>query len=119
MAEPQLVRDVLAEDALLVTPEEAAALLRVGRTTVYALMRAGHLRPVHIGRSCRLPRSELNRYVDGLRSSTPERALVSERLTTDTGELHSSVHSSSDDRRSVRRPHREHRSDTTLTATTP
>ena len=72
MGAPQLLRDVLADDALLVTPEEAAALLRVGRTTVYALMKAGKLRPVHIGRSCRLPRSELNRYIDGLTSSRPD-----------------------------------------------
>jgi hypothetical protein len=43
MRDPQLLRDVLADDALLVTPEEAAALLRVGRTTVYALMKAGLL----------------------------------------------------------------------------
>ncbi|GAB4083181.1 helix-turn-helix domain-containing protein [Modestobacter muralis] len=72
MSDPQVLRDVLADDALLVTPEEAAALLRVGRTTVYALMKYGDLRPVHIGRSCRLPRSELNRYVDALTSSRSE-----------------------------------------------
>ena len=71
MGGPQLLRDVLADDALLVTPEEAAALLRIGRTTVYALMKAGDLRPVHIGRSCRLPRSELDRYIDGLTSPVP------------------------------------------------
>lgn len=74
MADPQLFRDVLADDALLVTPEEAAALLRVGRTTVYALMKAGDLRAVHIGRSCRLPRSELNRYIDGLTSSRSDQS---------------------------------------------
>ena len=50
-------------EALLLTPEEAARLLRVGRTTVYALMKAGELRPIHIGRSCRLARAELERYV--------------------------------------------------------
>lgn len=74
MGDPQVLRDVLADDALLVTPEEAAALLRVGRTTVYALMKAGDLRPVHIGRSCRLPKSELDRYVDGLTSSAANHA---------------------------------------------
>jgi excisionase family DNA binding protein len=63
MSEPQRLPDVLAEDPLLLTPEEAARLLRVGRTTVYALMKAGDLRPVHIGRSCRLARAELERYV--------------------------------------------------------
>src|SRR3954449_13514675 len=51
------------DESLLLTPEEAARLLRIGRTTVYALMKAGDLRPVHIGRSCRLARAELERYV--------------------------------------------------------
>jgi excisionase family DNA binding protein len=55
-------------ESLLLTPEEAATLLRVGRTTVYALMRAGDLRSVHIGRSCRLARAELERYVRMLQS---------------------------------------------------
>jgi excisionase family DNA binding protein len=57
-------------ESLLLTPEEAARLLRIGRTTVYALMKAGDLRPVHIGRSCRLARAELERYVTRLH--TPE-----------------------------------------------
>jgi excisionase family DNA binding protein len=63
MSGPQRLRDVLADDPLLLTPEEAARLLRLGRTTVYALMTAGDLRPIHIGRSCRLARAELERYV--------------------------------------------------------
>ena len=74
MGDPQLLRDVLANDALLVTPVEAAKLLRVGRTTVYALMKGGALRPVHIGRSCRLPRTELERYVNGLAAVGAETA---------------------------------------------
>ncbi len=63
MPDPQRSRDVLAGDPLLLTPEEAAKLLSVGRTTVYALIKAGDLRPVHIGRSCRISRAELERYV--------------------------------------------------------
>ena len=62
MGDPQPLRD-LAADPLLLTPEEAARMLRVGRTTIYALMKAGNLRPIHIGRSCRLSRVELERYV--------------------------------------------------------
>ena len=45
-----------------------AKVLRVGRTTVYALMKSGQLRSIHIGRSCRLSRAELERYVDRLES---------------------------------------------------
>ena len=63
MGDPQPLRDLLAADPLLLTAEEAAQMLRVGRTTIYALMKAGDLRPIHIGRSCRLSRAELERYV--------------------------------------------------------
>jgi excisionase family DNA binding protein len=64
--EPQGRHNLLASDPLLLTPEEAARVLRVGRTTVFALMKAGELHPVHIGRSCRLSRAELERYVHRL-----------------------------------------------------
>jgi excisionase family DNA binding protein len=50
----------------LFTVEEAADLLRLGRTTIYALIRAGDIRPVHIGRCCRVSRGELDRYVTRL-----------------------------------------------------
>jgi excisionase family DNA binding protein len=64
MAEPERLPDGPTGESLLLTPGEAAQVLRVGRTTLYALIKGGDLRPVHIGRSCRLPRSELERYVD-------------------------------------------------------
>ena len=63
MGDPQPLRDVMAASRLLLTPEEAAEVLRVGRTTVYALMKGGDLRAVHIGRSCRISQAELDRYV--------------------------------------------------------
>ncbi|QNG39297.1 helix-turn-helix domain-containing protein [Geodermatophilaceae bacterium NBWT11] len=47
----------------MLTAEEAADVLCIGRTTVYALMKEGRLRPVHIGRSCRITRAELERFV--------------------------------------------------------
>lgn len=53
-------------ERLLLTAEEAAEVLHVGRTKVYALIRDGALRPVHIGRSCRLPLAELHWYVYAL-----------------------------------------------------
>ena len=63
MGDPESLQDMLTKSPLLLTPEDAAKVLRISRTTVYALMKAGDLRPVHIGRSCRLARSELERYV--------------------------------------------------------
>lgn len=65
--------ETLPKDQLLLTPEEAARALRVGRTTVYALMKIGELRPVYIGRSCRLPVAELERYVSHLQTLRPDR----------------------------------------------
>jgi excisionase family DNA binding protein len=93
MGDPQLLRDVLADDALLVTAEEAAALLRVGRTTVYALMKAGELHPVHIGRSCRVSRAELERYVVGLTSSTPGHPAHPRQHGTGEDDAADSIHS--------------------------
>jgi excisionase family DNA binding protein len=47
---------------LLYRVEEAAQLLRLGRTTMYALIQDGTLRAVHIRRSCRITRAELERF---------------------------------------------------------
>ena len=47
---------------LLYRVEEAARLLRLGRTTMYALIQDGTLRAVHIRRSCRITRAELERF---------------------------------------------------------
>ncbi len=70
MGDPQPLREVMEAGCLLLTPEEAAKVLRVGRTTVYALMKSGELRPVHIGRSCRISRAEVDRYVRRLEASS-------------------------------------------------
>ena len=85
MGDTQRPREPVSSDPLLLTPEEAAAVLRVGRTTVYALMKAGDLRPVHIGRSCRISRAELERYVRRLEApapSTPARPRRHRRTST-------------------------------------
>ncbi len=71
MGAAQRPRNLLCSDALLLTPEEASRALRVGRTTIYALMKAGDLHPVHIGRSCRISRAELERYVRRLEAPPP------------------------------------------------
>lgn len=90
MGDVERLRDVLAGDPLLLTPEEAAKLLRVGRTTIYALMKAGQLRPVHIGRSCRISHAELERFVGRLDApplSVPHRPPARRRTPTDQGGL--------------------------------
>ncbi|WP_422678050.1 helix-turn-helix domain-containing protein [Blastococcus brunescens] len=53
MGDAQRLRDPVFSDALFPTPEEAATVLRVGRTTIYALMKVGELRAVRISRRCR------------------------------------------------------------------
>lgn len=50
-------------EAILLTPTEAATRLGVSRSTVYALMNAGQLVSVHIGRSRRIPLAALIAYV--------------------------------------------------------
>jgi excisionase family DNA binding protein len=79
MADPQFLGDVLAAEPLLLTPEEAAKVLRVGRTTIYALMKAGDVHPVHIGRSCRISRAELERFVRRLEVPPPSPSSRSRR----------------------------------------
>ena len=48
---------------LLLTIPQAAAVLAVGRTTVYELIGAGDLEAVHIGRSVRVPVEALRLFV--------------------------------------------------------
>ena len=50
-------------EQLLYTPEQAADVLAVGRTTVYGLMTDGALRSVKIGRARRITAQALHRYV--------------------------------------------------------
>jgi excisionase family DNA binding protein len=90
MSEPEGLRTSGVDKALLLTPEEAATLLRVGRTTVYALMKAGELRPVHIGRSCRISHAELERFVGRLDApppSVPHHSPARRRTSPDQGGL--------------------------------
>jgi excisionase family DNA binding protein len=51
---------------LLVTPEEAAAILSVGRTTVYELMATGELESVHVKSCRRIPLAAIERFVQRL-----------------------------------------------------
>ncbi len=53
-------------DQMLFTTTEVARVLHLSRTTVYTLINDGSIRTVHIGRSCRITRAELDRFVGGL-----------------------------------------------------
>lgn len=48
----------------LYSPNEAAAYLGVGRSTVYLLMDRGELRFINVGARRRLVREDLDQYVD-------------------------------------------------------
>jgi excisionase family DNA binding protein len=56
---------------LLLTVDEAADQLGIGRTLMYALVKDGEVESVHIGRLRRIPADALPRYLEGLRTSLP------------------------------------------------
>jgi excisionase family DNA binding protein len=60
-------RDVPAP--LLLTPEEAAKALRISRSKLYELLRAGTIASVRIDRLRRIPTQSLHEYIDRLRGS--------------------------------------------------
>lgn len=57
-------------DVLLYRPEEAALAIGVSRSRIFELLAAGQIESVTIGRSRRIPRAGLERYVDQLRTQT-------------------------------------------------
>ena len=60
---------------LLLTVEDAAQRLSIGRTTMYSLISAGAIKSVTIGRLRRIPSECLEEYVSSLRTSgQPESA---------------------------------------------
>jgi excisionase family DNA binding protein len=54
---------------LLLTPEQAADALAVGRTKLYELVRAGAIRSVRIDRCRRIPVAALEEYIGRLQDS--------------------------------------------------
>lgn len=57
-----------SEPPILLTVEEAAGLLGVGRTTAYQLIATGDLEVVRIGRCTRVPRDAVDEFVTTLRT---------------------------------------------------
>ncbi|WP_433361951.1 helix-turn-helix domain-containing protein [Actinoplanes sp. CA-142083] len=53
---------------LLLTPEQAAAQLGIGRTKMFALIGGGEVESVTIGRHRRVPTDALAAYVERLRA---------------------------------------------------
>jgi len=53
-----------AEEAGFLTVDQVAGEFQLCRSTVYALLNAGELRYVQVGRRRRIHRSELNRYIN-------------------------------------------------------
>jgi excisionase family DNA binding protein len=58
----------------LLTVEEAARRLGIGRTTCYALIRSGELESVPVGRLRRIPAEAVPEYVARLRQHHHEQA---------------------------------------------
>lgn len=61
-------------DKLLLTPEEAAEALSIGRSKLYQLLAAGALQSVTIGSSRRVPVEALRVFVDDMAAQREGRA---------------------------------------------
>lgn len=62
-------RPQLTQLPLVLTVEEAAERLGVGRTVMYALVSSGAVESVRIGRLRRVPADALVSFLDGLRTA--------------------------------------------------
>ncbi|WP_033321459.1 excisionase family DNA-binding protein [Streptomyces yerevanensis] len=77
MAEPRAASPVVETadpSSVLLTVEEAARRLRIGRTTCFKLVLAGEIESVTVGRLRRVPLEALRSYVTKLRSRPTEAA---------------------------------------------
>lgn len=63
-----------AEVALVLSMEQAAAMLGIGRTFMYALVRTGAVESVKIGRLRRVPTEAVQDFVTSLRADNHHRA---------------------------------------------
>ncbi|MGW0891775.1 helix-turn-helix domain-containing protein [Saccharopolyspora sp. NPDC002578] len=57
---------------VLLTVEEAAEQLGIGRTTTYALVRSGEIESVRIGRLRRIPKEAIDQYAARLIQDQPD-----------------------------------------------
>jgi excisionase family DNA binding protein len=86
LAEPQTSPPIAPQAKLLLTVEEAAAQLSIGRPKIYQLVMRGDIVSVKIGASRRIPVTALEEFVErlsaGVAGST-EAAMVAERSESD------------------------------------
>lgn len=66
-------RPAAAPAPLLLTVEQAADQLGIGRTLAYALVKSGEVESVQIGRLRRIPAAALPAFLDRLRGLTADR----------------------------------------------
>jgi excisionase family DNA binding protein len=66
--------NVVTTEPRLYTLEQVASLLSLGRSHLYRLMTAGKIRPVKVGKSVRVSRDELQRFVHALQEEADEAA---------------------------------------------
>jgi excisionase family DNA binding protein len=66
---PDMTIDEVGQPRLLVTVREAAAMLALGRSTVYELIGAGELEVVHVRRAARIPVEALHEFVASRRGA--------------------------------------------------
>jgi excisionase family DNA binding protein len=57
-------------EKFLITPQEAAAMLGIGRTKTYDLIAAGQLPSVRIGRCVRVPLAGLRAWIEAATSAS-------------------------------------------------
>lgn len=50
---------------LMLMVEEAGQVLRIGRNSVYEIVRCGRLRSVHVGRKSLVPKEAIAMYISG------------------------------------------------------
>jgi len=69
---PSDLKNPRSSEPLLLTVEEAAALLHIGRTTAFELVMRGQIQSVRIGRRRLVVREGLQRYISELLASQQE-----------------------------------------------
>jgi excisionase family DNA binding protein len=69
-------------DTILLKIPEVMTRLAIGQTKLYELMATGELRSVRVGRSRRIPKDELERFIGDLDDSRPNMAIAREGSAT-------------------------------------